>query len=194
MTSSSGRTTLDRDEPTESPQGPDGRDAGTAAGGGWTFRWAIVGVSAMLSVAVVRLGSRALETLRAGLSGPEWVALVLLTALFVYGEGVRALQRRWVPFVAERAREVSRSALGWRVLAPLYAMALVGARARVLVRAWAGVAAIVVAVLLVHAMPEPWRGVVDFAVAAALLWGVFALLGLLLGSSQEGRDPASEGA
>jgi len=149
-------------------------------GRGWAFRWTLAGVAAVLGVAVVRLGARAVETLRTGLTGPEWVALLLLTGLFVYGEGIRALERRWVPFVVDRARSVSGRALPWRLLGPLYGMALVSTSGRLLLRAWAGVTAIVAAVLLVHALPEPWRGVIDFAVAAALLWGVIALLRALV--------------
>jgi hypothetical protein len=55
-------------------------------------------------------------------------------------------------------------------------MSLVGAPRRTLARAWLGVALIVLAVLVVRSLPEPWRGIVDAAVAAALLVGLFAIV------------------
>ena len=123
--------------------------------------------------------------MRGGLDPVEWVAFLLLAAAFVYGEGVRALGRRWVPAVVARARELGpQSPLWQRVLAPLYAMSLVGASRVVLARAWVGVALIVLAVLVVRALPDPWRGIVDGAVALALSWGLVVIVrrGMVVGS------------
>ena len=55
-------------------------------------------------------------------------------------------------------------------------MSLVGGPAKRIIRAWLGTAAIVVAVVAVRALPDPWRGVVDFAVAAALGWGLACIV------------------
>ena len=97
----------------------------------------------------------------------------MLAAAFAYGEGVRALARRWVPHMDRRARELGPDARGiHRALAPLYAMSLIGAPARVLLRAWIGVLLIAAAVFIVRAMPEPWRGIVDLSVAIALTIGL----------------------
>jgi hypothetical protein len=132
----------------------------------------VTGVAAIFIDAIFQLGRRGVITMRAGLEPVEWIALVVVLVLFVYGEGERALGRRWMPHVLERARELERSAsLPNRLLAPLYAMSLIGAPGRVLARAWIGVALIVMAVLIVREFPEPWRGIVDLSVAAALTWG-----------------------
>lgn len=142
-----------------------------------TLWWAVVGVALILLQAVVALGARALETVAAGLTPLEWAALAVLTAAFVYGEGVRAIGGRWVPYVLARARRLAeRPRPVYVVLAPLYAMGLVGGTRRQAAVSWGGVAAVVGAVVLVRAFPEPWRGITDFAVAAALAWGVGALL------------------
>lgn len=144
-------------------------------GTAWSM-WAVLGVTAVFIEAIVKLAARGLVTVRGGLEVLEWLALLLLAGAFLYGEGVRALQRRWVPHVLERSQAVRSAPLHWRLLAPLYAMLLVGAPRRTLARAWLGVLAIVAAVLLVRALPEPWRGIVDLAVAGALAWGLGALL------------------
>jgi hypothetical protein len=154
----------------------------TVAGpSGW---WGVLGVAFIFASATLRLGERGIHVVRAGLGPWEWAALIALTALFVYGEGVRALQRKYVPFVIKRVDQVRREKIGYRLLAPLYAMALVGAAPGTLVRAWGGSAAIVVAVLVVSRFTEPWRGITDFAVASALAWGTGALIILALRSTR----------
>ena len=149
--------------------------------------WALVGVAVLFTEAIVNLGRRGLATVRAGLDPWEWAVLLALTAVFVYGEGVRALQRKWAPRVVARSAAVaSERSLALRLLAPLYAMMLVGAPRATLVRAWLGMAAIVTAVLLVRSLPSPWRGIIDLAVAAALLWGLGALLNASLRARRRG--------
>ena len=139
--------------------------------------WAVLGVAAVLGRAVYVLGGRGLATLGEGLGPLPLTLLLVLTAAFVYVEGVGALQVRWVPKVVRRVGELRRGARRRDVLlAPLYAMGLVGGSRRTVLLSWAGVAAIVVAVLVVRRFPEPWRGIVDLAVAAALAWGTAALL------------------
>ena len=139
--------------------------------------WALVGVVLIFLDAVMQLGQRGIATVRAGLAPGEWIALALLTAAFVYGEGMRGLQRRWVPAVLRRVGQLGgeRSPV-YLLLAPLYAMLLIGAPPRTLRRAWTGVLAIVAAVLIVRSLPDPWRGMIDFAVAAALSWGLGAIV------------------
>ena len=124
----------------------------------------------------MQLGRRAFVTVSHGLEPLEWLALAIVTIGFVYGEGVRALERRWVPRMVTRAAELNPGAPRLhRVFAPLYAMSLIGAERGPVVRAWLGAAAIVVAVLVVRGLPEPWRGIIDAGVGAALLWGLLAI-------------------
>ena len=142
-----------------------------------TTAWALAGVGSTLVIAVVRLSARGWETVTNGLSPIEWVVLALTSAVFFYGEGVMALERRWVPHVVKRARELRRkSGAALRIGAPLYAMGLIGASPRKLIRTWLGVFAIVAAILIVRAFAEPWRGIVDLSVAGALAWGTIALI------------------
>ncbi len=63
-----------------------------------------------------------------------------------------------------------------RLLAPLYGLSLVGTRRDDLIRGWLLTTGILGAVLIVRTLPDPWRGIVDFAVAAALAWGLVAIL------------------
>lgn len=137
--------------------------------------WALAGVAALFASAVIRLGGRGLATIVDGLAPVQWVALAVLTLVMVYGEGVVALQRRWVPRLIERASALRDEQFGLQLVAPLYGLSLVGAPAPRLIRAWLGTAAIVTAVVVVRSLPDPWRGIVDFAVAAALGWGLISI-------------------
>jgi hypothetical protein len=138
--------------------------------------WALVGVGLVFVIAIVRLAGRGILTVRAGLTPTEWATLVVLTALFVFTEGVRALQKRWGPHMIRRTARLAAEPHRWvRLLAPLYALSLIRAPAPELARAWIGLFAIIGAVLLVRALPDPWRGIIDLAVSAALTWGTLAI-------------------
>ncbi len=139
--------------------------------------WTLIGVAGLFASAIYRLGTRGVAAIQAGLGWGEWSVLVLLTVAFVYGEGFRALDRRWVPGLVERAvllRDDPR--LFVRLLAPLYGLSLVGVGRDALIRGWLLTTAILGVVLIVGTLPDPWRGIVDFAVAAALSWGLVAIL------------------
>lgn len=169
------RRTTEESHPPESHMAQG--DAASGGSAGWAAWWGVLGVSALFLSAAWRLGERGVETILAGLGPGEWIALTLLTAAFVWGEGHRVLQRKYAPFAVERAARLDGSSpLIYRLLAPLYAMALVGSRRGLLLKAWLGSLAIVAAVLVVRAFPDPWRGITDFAVAAALVWGLVAVL------------------
>jgi hypothetical protein len=55
-------------------------------------------------------------------------------------------------------------------------MSLIGAGKNDFIRGWLLTTGIVGAVLIVRTLPDPWRGIVDFAVGAALAWGLVAIL------------------
>lgn len=137
--------------------------------------WAVIALSAALLEAIYRLGARAASVIFAGLSAQQWVWLLVIVALFVWAEGVRALHGRFVPGVLERLPVLSPFPLAI-VLAPFEALGLLKAPAKTRLRALATVAAIVAAVLVVRQLPEPWRAMIDAGVAVALSVGVVSLL------------------
>ena len=125
----------------------------------------------------------------------EWVMFVLCVGLFVYGEGERALQRKWVPRLIDRAEALRDESSGWfRVLGPIYGMSLIGASRREVLRSWAVVGAILVAVRTVQALPEPWRGMIDLSVASALAWGLAGLVRAAPGAFRSEGERTAVGA
>src|SRR5690606_29101549 len=84
---------------------------------------------------------------------------------------------KWVPLVLVRIESLrDRQPWRYRAGAPLFAMGLMGPPAKGRLLAWLGVVAIIAAVLIVSRFPDPWRGIVDTGVAAALIWGAAALV------------------
>lgn len=138
--------------------------------------WALLGVAGIFGWAVFRLGRRGVEAIQGGLEPFEWLVLVGLTVGFVYSEGVLTFDRRWIPKLVIRARRLRSEGRLLQMLAPLYALSLVGTRPKDLVKGWGGTALIVMAVLIIREFPSPWRGIVDFAVASALAWGMVTIL------------------
>lgn len=149
-----------------------------------TSRQRLVSAGALSLIAMTllesihRLGSRALSTVQAGLSPGQWLALSAIVVGFVYVEGYRALQAKFAPLVVSRALEIGSRKLSVSALlsAPLYSLSLIGAPRPALLRSWLAVALIACAVWVVRALPFPIRGLVDAGVAAALMWGLVALI------------------
>ncbi|HTQ03279.1 MAG TPA: hypothetical protein VMI54_05460 [Polyangiaceae bacterium] len=139
--------------------------------------WSSGVVLLTLADGAYRTGLRALYTVERGLTRGEWLALAASVVLFTFGEGHAVLARRFAPAVVARAFSSTapngRAAL---VLGPLHALALARVTWREALRNWAVLAVIAGAIHAVRALPEPWRGVVDAGVFAALLWGSLALV------------------
>jgi hypothetical protein len=136
-------------------------------------------VALTLFEAVYRLGTRAVLSVREGLSPAHWGLLLVSVVAFAYGEGYRALHRRFVPHVLARASELStRAGLGLRdwLLAPFFLLCLAQAEPAELRRAWLSVGLIVAAVVVVRQLPEPYRGIIDAGVAVALCIGLCSLI------------------
>jgi hypothetical protein len=139
--------------------------------------WGVLGVLGLLGQASFRLGGRALEALESDLSGPQLATLVAWTVFNLYAEGYRAFQKRFSPRVVVRAFHLARFPQPLHVtLAPFYCMALLHAAKRERIVAWSTVVMIMGFILLLRHIPQPWRGIVDAGVVAALLWGAGAIL------------------
>ncbi|WP_181197246.1 hypothetical protein [Enhygromyxa salina] len=143
--------------------------------------WAVLGVIALLSQAIVRLLPRALEPVLDGSLGALGIlAYVASIVAFAYSEGHRGFAQRFSPRVVVRALKLAERR-GWLIaIAPLMAMGLVHGTRRRLIGSWVLLGGIVTLVLLVRLLPQPWRGAVDAGVVVGLSWGVIATLVLMI--------------
>jgi hypothetical protein len=154
--------------------------------------WGVAGVALVLVYAATRLSVLALEAIRAGLAIHEWGLLLVSVTGMAWAEGYRGFQQRFAPRVAARAWHLSRQPTWPRVLlAPLFCSGFFAATPRVLRLTWVGAALIVLAVVLVDGLSQPWRGILDAGVVAGLLWGTVALLAATFRTFREGRELVS---
>jgi hypothetical protein len=140
--------------------------------------WGLLGVSALLGQAIVRLTPVALEPLRARLLGPSLAALYVgWVCLAAYSEGYLGFQRGFSPRVVARAAYLAAHPTPLRILlAPAFCMSLFHASRRGLIAAWGILATMIGLVVIVHHTPQPWRGIVDGGVVVGLVWGQLAIL------------------
>ena len=142
---------------------------------GWlVFAWAIGGTALVLVDAVVRLLPRALVLLE----HPEPLPLLVATAwsaFMVYAEGWRGFHQRFNPRVVVRAARLPSRPWWSALLGPLVVMGLLDATRRRLVASWLLVLGIVLLVVAVQLLPEPWRAVVDAGVVLGLSFGTVSL-------------------
>ena len=153
----------------------DAHTAGTLWG--WVGAlWGGLGVSLLLGFAIFRLAPVAWTALGMDLTGLQRGVLVVWVLGMGVGEGYRGFQRAFAPRVAARCRYLRDHPTVLRVLtAPIFAMAFYGAPRRRRAAAFAVSAGIVVLVLLVRSLAQPWRGIVDAGVVLGLAWGLVSL-------------------
>jgi hypothetical protein len=139
--------------------------------------WGLAGVSMLLGSAVYRLAPIALEGLRLELQWQHWLFLLFVLGFMAYAEGYRAFQQGFSPRVAARARYLAdRPNLVHTIFAPLFCMAYFHAPRRRMITSLSVTAGIIVLIILVRLLSQPWRGIVDAGVVVGLAWGLVALL------------------
>ena len=139
--------------------------------------WGALGLSALLVYAIARLGLVVAAGLEAAWQ-PWHVAVALANAVFMaWSEGYRGFQLGFSPRSAARVKWLRHNPTPVRaVLAPLFVMGYFNAPPRRLVIVWALTAAIVVAIVVIHALAQPLRAALDIGVVLGLTWGLASFL------------------
>lgn len=141
--------------------------------------WAVTGVAGVLAWAIYRLAIIALGALDQPFDWYHWAAIAAIVPFMAWSEGLRGFQRSFSPRVAERAMQIRAAPTTARVIfAPLFAAGYFGGSRREQVAVMLGTIAIVILVIVVHRLDQPWRGILDAGVVAGLSWGVVATLAL----------------
>lgn len=139
--------------------------------------WGVTGVALLLGSAVYRLTPLAVEALKSDFAWYHYLFLFLVLIFMAYAEGYRAFQQGFSPRVAARARYLrGHRNVFHAFLAPFFCMGYFYAPRRRRIISLAVTAGIIVLVLLVRLLPQPWRGIVDAGVVVGLAWGLIALL------------------
>ncbi|MFZ1360495.1 MAG: hypothetical protein WAS27_00455 [Candidatus Saccharimonadales bacterium] len=139
--------------------------------------WGVTGIVLLLASAIVRLTPSALEVVHYELAWWQWLLLVLWCVFMVLSEGYDGFQKRLVPRIYTRARQLyKKGSVAERVFAPLYCMNYFHAEARRMIIAYTAIFLIITAVIVVRTMSQPWRGIIDCGVVLGLIYGTGALV------------------
>lgn len=139
--------------------------------------WGVFGVCLLLGQALWRLGPLALEAVQMDLSTLQWVLLGVWVPLMAHAEGYRGFHRRFSPRVVARARALAEDPRPWFVVfAPAFCMSLFHASRRGLIVARSVFGGIIVLIVAVRMLPQPWRGIVDAGVVVGIGIGTLSLL------------------
>lgn len=138
--------------------------------------WGLAGVILLLGSAVYRLTLLAINAFSYEWHWYHWVALALIVLFMAYAEGYRAFQQAFSPRVAARARYLRDNPnLLHAIFAPFFCMAYFHAPKRRTIVSISVTVGIIILVILVRLLPQPWRGIIDGGVVVGLAWGLISL-------------------
>lgn len=138
--------------------------------------WGLSGICLLIGSAILRLGAIGLETFDYSLTSLHWAALAVCVIFMGFAEGYRGFQQAWSPRVAARILFLSQNVTPVRlVFAPLFCMGFFDIVKRRMIVTYCLTFGILLMVLLVHQLEQPWRGIVDLGVITGLIWGLVSL-------------------
>lgn len=139
--------------------------------------WGITGISWLLGSAIYRLTAVAFDAFSPNLLWYHWITLVLVVGFMAHSEGYRGFQKGFSPRVAARAKYlVAQPNLIRTILAPLFCMGYFHATRRRKITSISVTLGIILIILLVRLLPQPWRGIIDAGVVVGLVWGLTSML------------------
>ena len=109
----------------------------------------------------------------------QWFALIIIALYMAYAEGYKGFHLNFSPRVVSRARffleQSGFSKKRYVLLAPIFCMGYIHATRKRKIISLSLTSAIIVLVVLVSLLPQPWRGIIDAGVVLGLLLGVLSI-------------------
>lgn len=135
--------------------------------------WAIIGITLVFVSAIVRLAPYAIEALRTGLSVGSWITLLVWCGFMLFTEGYKGFQKQFSPRFAARALYlINNPRPAHLLLAPLFCAGFIHTTSRRKLSVLLLSLGIVLLVVGVRHVTQPWRGIIDIGVIAGLLYGL----------------------
>lgn len=154
------------------------------------FIWAVVGITTLLTFAIVRMSLHAANLFRGQLSGSEWFVLIIWVAAMAYAEGYRGFQRRFSPrFAARTLHLVAHPRLMDVLLAPLFCTGYYRAAKNRLLTTWSVTLAIILLVVFMNNTSQPWRNIISTGVLVGLFYGLVTVLYFTFQAIQSSTEP-----
>lgn len=144
--------------------------------GRFAATWGLLGFSCLLGEAFYKVTPYVLELFQSPLSLFHWIALVGWVAFMAYSEGYRGFQQHYSPRFAARLRWLRDHANAKQaLLAPLFCMCFFGTTRKRKIVAYCLTSGIVLLVVAIKFLAQPWRGIVDVGVIVGLGWGLLSI-------------------
>ena len=139
--------------------------------------WGLTGVLLLLGSAVYRLAPLAIEAYSYDFFWYHWLSLFIVLFFMAYAEGYRGFQKGFSPRVASRALYLKNHPRFLHVLfAPFFCMGFFHASRRRRITSISVTSGIIVLIIMVRFLAQPWRGIVDAGVVVGLAWGLISLI------------------
>ena len=142
--------------------------------------WGAAGLAALLAYAIYRLAGVVAQGLEQAWAW-QHVAVAFVNAVFMaWSEGYRGFQQSFSPRSAARVKWLAQHASpGQALLAPLFVMGYFCATRRRMAGVYLLTGFIVVAIVAIHYLPQPWRAALDVGVVIGLAWGLASFVAAL---------------
>ena len=138
--------------------------------------WGITGVSLLLGGAIYRLTPVAFDALSLNLLWYHWATLIFVVIFMAHSEGYKGFQKGFSPRVAARAKYlIAQPNLLRTLLAPFFCMGYFHATKKRKIISITLTIAIILLILGVRLLPQPWRGIIDAGVVVGLIWGLLSM-------------------
>jgi len=141
--------------------------------------WGVIGFCLILVQAIYRLTLLAMEPFTGGMitESWQWALYAASVVLMAYTEGYRGFQLRASPRIVARAMHLARDPRPLHVaLAPFFCTGLFHATRRRLIASWSLYGMLIVLIVSVRQLAQPWRGMIDAGVVVGLTWGVVSII------------------
>ncbi len=139
--------------------------------------WGIGGVVLLLAYAVIRLYPKSVAAFDFSFSWYHWLAFAVNILFMAYSEGYKGFQANFSPRVVARAKYLSSHAKPYQLFfAPLFCMGFFDAPKKRRISTFILTIMIIILVIIVQWLPQPWRGILDAGVVVGLTWGILATL------------------
>jgi hypothetical protein len=139
--------------------------------------WGIAGVLALLLSACYRLWPKAVDAFSYHFDWYHWAGLVAIVLGMAYAEGYKGFQKAFSPRTAARARYLRENPRPLHIAcAPFFCMGYFHATRRRKITSISLTLGIIILIIMVSYVSQPWRGIIDAGVVVGLAWGIVTLL------------------
>ncbi len=138
--------------------------------------WGIIGLSLIFGRGLFCLYPYVEELQCSAFSWIHWGALGASLLFMGYAEGYKGFHLKFSPRAAARALYLKKNPTLVRVIfAPLFCMGFFHATRKRKIVACSLTTMIILLIILVRELPQPWRGIIDAGVLLGLGWGMVSV-------------------